>query len=50
MDDDKHFADESNQIDIVFVLIGNEDDCNAVVDLIEAMRLEKDSDIVETDL
>lgn len=40
MEDDQHLADESNQVHVVLVLVGDEDDGYTAVDLVETQRLQ----------
>jgi hypothetical protein len=42
MQDDENFADEPEQIDIVFILISNKNDGHTVVYFIEAQWLHND--------
>jgi hypothetical protein len=37
--DDEHLADESKEVDIVFILVSDKDDCDAIVNFHEAHTL-----------
>lgn len=39
MEDDEHLADEPKEIDVVFILVGDKDDCDTIVNLHEASPL-----------
>lgn len=50
MEDDEHLANEAEEIDIVFIFVGDKDDCDAVVNLHEAKTLKSHHNQVQQKL